>query len=95
MSHFFTWLTSLSAHDWFDIFTRLSVGCSILYSVLPPFEVWSDFPSAQKYYKLLLAFVGGIAINARSKVYPAISTNSGNTTSPAAQSAPGGATGPK
>lgn len=94
MTHFFNWLFSLSTHDWFDIGTRAVTVCSILYTVLPPYETFADYPSLLKAYKLFLSILGSFAVNGRSRLYPSISTNSGNTTSPAAQSAPGGPTGP-
>lgn len=77
----------MNSHSLLDIATRAVAICSVLYTILPPFEVFNDFPSVQKFYKVLLAFVGGIAVNARSKVYPSLSTSNGNTTSQAASSA--------
>lgn len=51
--------------------------CSFLHTVMPPWEAFNDFPSVQKYYKLLLFTVGYIALNGRSTVYPSLSTQSG------------------
>jgi len=87
MSHFFTYLASLTMHDWIDIGTRAVAVCSVLYSILPPFELFGDYPSLQKAYKLFLGIIGSLAVNGRSKLYPSLSTNNGNTTSQAASAA--------
>lgn len=64
-----------------SICTRTVVGCSVLHTVLPPWEAFDDFPRAQKYYKLLIYFVGYIALNGRSTLYKSLSTNNGSKTS--------------
>lgn len=45
------------------------VVCSILHSVLPPWDFLSDFPRAQKFYKAAIYAIGYVALNARSTVY--------------------------
>ena len=87
MSQFIHWLFSLTTHDWFDIGTRAVTVCSILYTVLPPYETFSDYPSLLKAYKLFLSILGSFAVNGRSRLYPSLSTNNGNSTSQAASAA--------
>lgn len=53
----------------------IPVTASILHTILPPWEAFSDFPSLQKYYKLFVYVVGYVAINARSTVWKSISVN--------------------
>jgi hypothetical protein len=62
----------IGAHEWVDIGTRTIVICSLLYTFLPPWEIFNDFPAVQKYYKLLLAIVAHMAIAGRSSVYRSI-----------------------
>jgi len=57
--------------------TEIVAGASVLHTVLPPWEAFNDFPTAQKYYKLLVYIVGYIALNGRSTFYPSLSTGSG------------------
>ena len=54
---------------------RIVVCCSVLHNVLPPWDFLDDFPTAQKYYKAFVYFVGYIGLNARSTVYRSISTS--------------------
>jgi hypothetical protein len=58
--------------------------CSFLHTTLPPWDFLSDFPWAQRYYKLFIFIVGYIALNARSTVYQSISTSGGTKVSQAA-----------
>lgn len=62
------------------------ICCSVAHNFLPPFEFLNDFPTAQKYYKLLIYVIGYIALNARSTVYKSISTKDGTQQSAASQS---------
>jgi hypothetical protein len=64
----------LNAHAIKDIAFDVVVGCSVLHTVLPPWDFLNDFPTAQKFYKAFIYLVGYIAINARSTVYKSIST---------------------
>ena len=62
-------------HHWmFDAACSTIVGCSVLHTFLPPWEILADFPRAQKIYKVIVYAVGYIAINGRSTVYRSIST---------------------
>lgn len=73
----------LSTHNLIDIGTEIVAVCSVLHTVLPPWEAFNDFPTLQKYYKLLIFIVGYLALNGRSTVYKNISTDSGQTPSKA------------
>lgn len=72
--------------DWIKLITEIVAGSSILHTLLPPWEAFNDFPSAQKYYKLLVYIVGYVALNGRSRIYPSLSTASGSKPSLAATS---------
>jgi hypothetical protein len=56
-----------------DVITRVVFIASVAHSVMPPWDFLSDFPTAQKLYKILVYLVGFIAINGRSTVYHSIS----------------------
>lgn len=58
--------------------------CSVLHTVLPPWEAFNDFPTLQKYYKLLLYVIGYAALNGRSTVWQSVSTKNGTQPSPVA-----------
>ena len=64
--------------------------CSVLHTVLPPWEGLQDFPTVQKYYKLLVYFIGYAALNGRSTVYRSLSTADGSQVSKAANGAKNG-----
>jgi len=74
----------MHTHSMVDILTRVIAVCSILHMLLPPWEAFNDFPTVQKFYKLGIYIIGYAAGNARSTIYPTISTNSGQQPSPAA-----------
>lgn len=74
----------MHTHNLLDIATETVAVCSVLHTVLPPWEALSDFPSAQKYYKLLVYFIGYLALNGRSTLYKGISTKDGSQPSQAA-----------
>lgn len=63
-------------HHWLDIITRTVFIASIAHTILPPWDadVFQPFPTFVKFYKVLVYLVGYVAINARSTVYPSIST---------------------
>ena len=67
--------------DWVKITTTGITVCSILHTVLPPWEAFEEFPSLQKYYKLFVYLVGYAALNGRSTIYPSLSTANGTKTS--------------
>jgi hypothetical protein len=57
------------------IITGTSTAASVLHSALPPWDAdaFKPFPGLQSYYRLFIYFLGYIAINLRSTVYPSIS----------------------
>lgn len=67
--------------DAIQIGEHIIVGASILHSFLPPWDFLSDYPRAQKAYKLVIYVIGYVALNARSSLYPALSTKDGTITS--------------
>lgn len=69
--------------DLIKLGTEIIAGASIAHTVLPPWEAFNDFPTMQKYYKLFVYIVGYVALNARSTLYPALSTASGTKPSDA------------
>lgn len=59
---------------WIIVSNLVSV-CSMLHLILPPYETFSDYPTFQKYYKLVVLIVGNIALNKRESVvslYPSV-----------------------
>lgn len=64
-------------HSALDIITRVVFFCSIAHTLLPPWEAFNDFPTAQKYYRLIIYIIGYAAGNARSTVYGSLSTKDG------------------
>ena len=66
-----------------DIAFDVVISCSVLHTFLPPYDAdaISQFPTFQKYYRLLIYLVGYIGINARSLVWKQISTDSGTRVS--------------
>lgn len=74
----------MHTHSTIDILTRMVAICSLLHTMLPPWETFNDFPTVQKYYKLFIYIVGYAAGNARSAVYGTISTKDGQQPSVAA-----------
>ncbi len=67
----------------FRIVTTVVFFSSILHNFLPPWDFLYEFPRAQRYYRLMIYIVGYTALNARSSMYPAISTKDGTTPSAA------------
>ncbi len=53
---------------------HLIATCSILHSLLPPWDFLDPWPRAQKYYKAVIYVIGYMALNGRSTVYRSIST---------------------
>lgn len=64
--------------------TGVIAVCSLLHTVLPPWEIFNDYPSIQKWYKLMVIIIGALALNGRSRIYSSISTKSGTQLSEAA-----------
>ena len=71
---------------------RIIVVCSVAHNLLPPFDWLDGFPTAQKYYKLLIYIVGYVALNARSTVWRQLSTADGTKPSVAANGKANGKT---
>lgn len=74
----------MHAHNWLDLATETVAVCSVLHTILPPWEAFNDFPAAQRYYKLLIYIIGYAALNGRSTIYQGISTKDGQLPSKAA-----------
>ena len=72
--------------DLIKLGTEIVTGASILHTLLPPWDAFDDFPTAQKYYKLFIYIVGYAALNGRSTLYQSISTGSGTKVSDAVAS---------
>lgn len=68
--------------------TEVVAVSSLLHTILPPWEVFGDFPKVQKFYKLFVYIVGYAALNGRSTVYQSISTKNGAQPSPAVTEPP-------
>lgn len=62
------------------IATGTSSVASILHSALPPWDAdaFKPFPRLQSCYRLFIYFLGYVAINLRSTVYPSISIHNPN-----------------
>lgn len=78
MSNILSWLAQV---NWEHTVLRTIVACSVLHNFLPPWEAFNDFPVLQKWYKLLIYLIGYVALNARSAIYPSLSTANGSKTS--------------
>jgi hypothetical protein len=70
--------------DLVKIGTEIIAGASLLYTLIPPWEQFGDYPTFQKTYKFFILFLKAASLNARSAVYQSISTQSGTSPSPAA-----------
>lgn len=75
-------------HTLVDELTRIVAICSVLHTLLPPWEVLNDFPSAQKYYKVLIYTISYASLNGRSAVYGSLSTKGGQQQSAASAGTP-------
>jgi hypothetical protein len=69
----------------FHYISGITFVASLAHTFLPPWEFLNDFPTAQKYYKAFIYFVGYVAANGRSTVYGSVSTKDGTTPSQVAQ----------
>lgn len=63
---------TLISHHVVDIGGEAIVICSILHTLLPPWDFLDDFPRAQRYYKVFIYVIGYVALNARSTVYKSV-----------------------
>ena len=63
-------------HSAMEIYIRAVFIASLFHSFLPPWDAdaFKPFPTFVKFYKVLIYVIGYVAINARSTVYPSIST---------------------
>jgi hypothetical protein len=78
----------LDAHNLLDDATRIIAICSVLHTLMPPWEVLNDFPLAQKYYKVVVYTIGYASLAGRSTVYKSLSTKDGAQTSKASENNP-------
>jgi hypothetical protein len=68
-------ITLLDALDWA---ARICLVFSVLNAILPPYDVLNDFPTAQKYYRLVLAIVKYFSGDVRTKImqlYPSFTAS--------------------
>lgn len=65
--------------------TSVIAVSSLLYSIVPPWESFGDYPTFQKWYKFFILFLKAASLNARNAVYPSVSTQSGAKVSDAAK----------
>lgn len=65
---------NINLHQLKDFGLGAIVVCSVLHTFLPPWDFLKDFPRTQKVYKVFIYLIGYIAFNARSTIYPSIST---------------------
>lgn len=72
-------------HTVYDVVSGVIIFCSLVHTILPPWDGYADFPRFQKYYKACVYTVGYIALNARSTVHPSISTAEGTKVSDLSQ----------
>lgn len=74
-------LPQVNLREVISVVESVIVGCSIAHTFLPPWdaEAIAQFPALQKWYRLLIYVIGYIALNARSTVYPSISTQNPNS----------------
>lgn len=76
-------------HHLFDIVAGVVLVCSLVGSILPPFEVFSFSPRFQNIYRILVIFVSTIgALNFRNlliKMYPSYQQKNGDTNVPNAK----------
>lgn len=73
----------MNVHAMKDVAFDVMIGCSVAHSLLPPWDAdaIAQFPTLQKYYKLVIYLLGYVALNARSTVYRSISTSEGSKVS--------------
>jgi predicted membrane channel-forming protein YqfA (hemolysin III family) len=68
-----------------SIAVHVIATCSILHTLLPPWDVLAEFPRAQRYYKVLVYTIGYMALNGRSTVYQSISISKQASNAPEAK----------
>lgn len=67
----------MHTHTVVDVSTQVVTACSILHTVLPPWEKLNDFPRLQTVYKRFIYVIGYVAFSGRSLIYPSLSTQEG------------------
>jgi hypothetical protein len=77
-------------HEAKDVGLSVVVGCSVAHTFLPPWDADAikAFPRFQKVYRLVIYFLGYVAINFRSTVYKSISIYNPNGLNSDAQADP-------
>lgn len=68
-------------HKLWDVVAAVVFACSLLHTLLPPWDGYGDFPRFQKVYKATVYTIGYIALNARSTFHPSLGTDNGSKTS--------------
>jgi len=64
-------------HEIYDIATGMVTGFSMLYSVLPPWDSFNEYPAFQRWYKFAMIFIVKFgSLNIRSLVRPQIQATS-------------------
>lgn len=63
----------ITQHQLLDLATETVAVCSVLHTLLPPWDFLNEFPRVQKYYKLVIYVIGYLALNGRSTAYQSIS----------------------
>jgi len=75
----------MPSHHYFDIIAAVVLVCSVIGSVLPPYEVFAFAPRFQVVYRILVVFISTVgALNFRNmmiKLYPSYQSKNGDTTS--------------
>jgi hypothetical protein len=56
----------MNVHQIFDIAAYTVAGASVLYTVLPPWEQFGQWPKFQSAYQFILIFLKAVAINGRT-----------------------------
>lgn len=85
-------MLTMSANQWMELGLRTVFVCSLIHSFAPPWDAKEiePFPTFQKVYRLFIYVIGYIALNARSTVYPSISTQNPNGVNANAKTLNGG-----
>lgn len=75
----FVWTIALSAGAFLTGYAYVVTVSSHLHSLLPPWDnpALDAFPTFQKYYRLIIYFLGYLGASYRSAVHPQISTANG------------------
>jgi hypothetical protein len=66
---------------WISLGAHVVAISSIVHVILPPWEIFNDYPRIQRAYKLFVYLVGYAAIAIRSVIHPDLSTSEGSEVS--------------